>query len=334
MGMNSRITPPCYRVAGTGASPPAETWPGDTDEASSTVPLALPLLASLLYAVGSWGLKCGLRRGAGSRMVTALSNLAMAGWSAPLILFFTGQPHPEGFLAAIIAGASLFIGRLCAIQALSKGDLSHATPILGTKTVFVALLTVLFLDEKITPSLMGGAVLTSVAVALLSLNPGADPLKDTQENKINPATTLWALAAALFFAMTDIIVQKYARLTGVTWFQPVMFSTLALLTPLLFFPMRSKASPGLPMLPSTSRWPILVGSGVIGFQTSLVIFVIGIFGHATATNVVYATRGLWAVLLEGAAGGGAAAMDRRILVLRLTGAALLLGAVALVVGSL
>ena len=178
------------------------------------MPLALPLLASFLYAVGSWGLKCGLRRGAGSRIVTALSNLAMAGWSAPLILFFTGQPHPDGFLAATLAGSSLFIGRFCAIQALSKGDLSHATPILGTKTVFVALLTVLFLDEKVTPGLMGGAVLTSVAVALLSLSPTPDSLKGVQDKKMDSATTLWALAAAVFFAGTDIIVQKYARQIG------------------------------------------------------------------------------------------------------------------------
>jgi drug/metabolite transporter (DMT)-like permease len=297
------------------------------------MPLALPLLASFLYSVGSWSLKLGLRRGANSRIVTALSNLAMAGWSAPLIFFFSGQPHDHGFLAAGMAGLALFLGRVCAIRALARGDLSHATPILGTKTVFVAILTALFLDEKITVGLMGGAVLTSLAVALLSFTPlphGSTP----SFAKTGRSTTLWALLAAFFFAVTDIIVQKYARLIGVGWFQPVMFSTLAALTPLLFLPNIRKTKSPLPSLPSTSRWPVLLGSGVIGFQTSMVILVIGIFGHATATNVVYATRGLWAVLLEGAAGGGAAAIDRRILTIRLAGAALLLAAVALAVGSL
>ena len=297
------------------------------------MPLALPLLASFLYSVGSWSLKLGLRRGAGSRTVTALSNLAMAGWSAPLIFFFSGQPHHHGFLAAALAGSSLFLGRVCAIRALSHGDLSHATPILGTKTVLVAMLSALFLDEKMNTGLMGGAVLTSLAVALLSLNP-APQGSPWRLAKIDRTTTLWALLAAFFFAVTDIIVQKYARRIGVAWFQPVMFSTLAALTPLLFLPTILKAKSPIPSLPPCSRWPVFVGSGVIGFQTSMVILVIGIFGHATATNVVYATRGLWAVLLEGAAGGGAAAMDRRILAFRLTGAALLLAAVALAVGSL
>lgn len=297
------------------------------------MPLALPLLASFLYSVGSWSLKLGLRRGAASRVVTALSNLAMAGWSAPLIFFLSGQPHEHGFLAAAFAGSALFLGRTCAIRALSQGDLSLATPILGTKTVFVAILTALFLDEKITSGLMGGAVLSSFAVALLSFTPVPKGTTGSLP-KINRSTILWALLAAFFFAVTDIIVQKYARLIGVGWFQPVMFSTLVALTPLLFLPNLWKAKSPLPRLPSASRWPVLLGSGVIGFQTSMVILVIGIFGHATATNVVYATRGLWAVLLEGAAGGGAAAMDRRVLTLRLAGAALLLAAVALAVGSL
>jgi len=297
------------------------------------MPLALPLLASLLYAVGSWGLKLGLRRGARPGIVTALSNLSMAGWSTPLIFFFPGQPNASGFWGAILAGTALFLGRTCAIRALSHGDLSHATPILGTKTVFVAVLTSFFLEDPITPGLMAGAILTSLAVTLLSITP--TPLaKSWWPGKFDRATTLWALLAAFFFALTDIVVQKFARLLGVGWFQPLMFSTLALLTPLLFLPKLPRPNSLHALLPPPSRASTMTGSAVIGFQTSLVILVIGIFGHATATNVVYAARGLWAVLLEGAAGGGAAANDRRILILRLTGAALLLAAVALAVGSL
>lgn len=297
------------------------------------MPLALPLLASFLYAVGSWSLKLGLRRGANLSIVTALSNLSMAGWSAPLILFFPGQPHTQGFFGAALAGTALFVGRFCALRALSHGDLSHATPLLGIKTVFVALLTFLFLDEPLTLGLLGAALLTTLAVTLLSISPQFNQ-RSWWPNQSQWSTTAWALLAAFFFALTDITVQKYARLLGVGWFQPLMFATLALLTPLLFLPSWHHQTPLSSSLPSGSRVGVLAGSGVIGFQTSLVILVIGIFGHATATNVVYAARGLWAVLLEGAAGGGATAVDRRILVLRLTGAMLLLVAVALAVGSL
>ena len=295
------------------------------------MPLFIPLLASFLYALGSWGLKLGLRCGAHPRIVTALSNLSMAGWSAPLVFFFPGQPNSSGFWGALLAGTSLFIGRLCAIRALAHGDLSHATPLLGTKTVFVAILTSLFLDEPITSGLMAGAILTSVAVALLSISPKE---KSWWPKRFDRITTGWALLAAFFFALTDITVQKFARSLGIGWFQPLMFATLVLLTPLLFLPEFRQLRPSSLLLPPASRMGSLVGSAVIGFQTSLVILVIGLFGHATATNVIYAARGLWAVLLEGAAGGGTASGDRRVLALRLTGATLLLAAVALAVGSL
>lgn len=295
------------------------------------MPFALPLLASFLYAAGSWGLKLGLRSGANPRMVIALSNLSMAGWSAPLILFFPGQPVLLGFLGAGLAGLALFFGRFCAIRALASGDLSHATPVLGTKTIFVALLTALFLDEPMTPALITAAILTSLAVALLSLTPSG---LTWSLQAFDRRTTGWALLAALFFAVTDITVQKFAKILGIGWFQPLMFATLALLTPLLFLPeIRASRPPSL-LLPLAARGGTLAGSAVIGFQTSLVILVIGFFGHATATNVVYATRGLWAILLEGALGGGSAYHDRRVIAIRLAGAALLVASVALAVGSL
>jgi drug/metabolite transporter (DMT)-like permease len=257
----------------------------------------------------------------------------MAGWSAPLVLFFPGTGHTDGFWGAFLAGGALFLGRACAIRALAKGDLSLATPVLGMKTIFVALLSVLLLGESIHPGLMAGAVLSSLAVALLSLSPGL--LHGKKEGAaLDRSAAGWALLAAFFFGLTDIIVQRFAKMLGVGWFQPLMFATLVLLTPLLFLPeiLRRKTRPAL--LPGPARAGALGGSVVIGFQTSLVVFVIGFFGHATATNVVYATRGLWAILLEGALGGGSAYHDKRVLAVRLTGAALLLASVALAVGSL
>lgn len=297
------------------------------------MPFALPLLASFLYALGSWGMKLGLRRGAHARLVNAVSNLAMAGWSAPLVFFFPGMANPQGFWGAFLAGGTLFLGRACAIRALAKGDLSLATPVLGMKTIFVALLTVVLLKEPVSPGLMAGALLSSLAVALLSLSPGL--LHGKKEGAaLDRAAAGWALLAAFFFGLTDIAVQRFAKMLGVGWFQPLMFATLVILTPLLFLPEFLGKRNTRPLLPAASRTGAFGGSLVIGFQTSLLVLVIGVFGHATATNVVYATRGLWAILLEGALGGGSAYHDQRVLAVRLAGAALLLASVALAVGSL
>jgi len=297
------------------------------------MPLALPLIASFLYAVGSWGMKHGMRRGAHPRLVNAISNLAMAGWSAPLVFFFPGTANHQGFRGALLAGGALFLGRACAIRALAKGDLSLATPVLGMKTIFVAILTVTFLGESVSPGLMAGAVLSSVAVALLSLSPGI--LHGKKEGAaLDRVSCGWALLAAFFFGLTDITVQRFAKLLGVGWFQPLMFATLVMLTPLLLIPDFLKRKKIRSWIPPGGRSGTWGGSVVIGFQTSLLVLVIGVFGHATATNVVYATRGLWAILLEGALGGGSAYHDKKVLVVRLLGASLLLASVALAVGSL
>ena len=297
------------------------------------MPLALPLIASFLYALGSWGMKLGMRRGAHARLVNGISNLAMAGWSAPLVFFFPGTPHFHGFLGAFLAGGALFMGRACAIRALAQGDLSLATPVLGMKTIFVAFLTVGLLKEPVSSGLMAGAVLSSLAVALLSLSPGI--LHGKKEGAaLDRATAGWALLAAFFFGLTDVTVQRFAKMLGVGWFQPLMFATLVVLTPLLFLPEFFRKRKAQSLFPAPARAGAIGGSVVIGFQTSLLVLVIGVFGHATATNVVYATRGLWAILMEGALGGGSAYHDKRVLAVRLTGAALLLASVALAVGSL
>jgi drug/metabolite transporter (DMT)-like permease len=278
-------------------------------------------------------MKLGLRRGAHPRLVNAISNLAMAGWSAPLVFFFPGTLQFQSLLGAFLAGSTLFLGRACAIRALAQGDLSLATPVLGMKTIFVALLTVVLLKEPVSAGLMAGAVLSSLAVALLSLSPGI--LHGKKEGAaIDRGTAGWATLAAFFFGLTDVTVQRFAKMLGVGWFQPLMFATLVVLTPLLFLPEFFGKRKARPLLPMPARAGALGGSIVIGFQTSLVVFVIGFFGQATATNVVYATRGLWAILLEGALGGGSAYHDQRVLAVRLTGAALLLASVALAVGSL
>lgn len=297
------------------------------------MPLALPLLASFLYAFGSWGMKLGLRRGAPARTVNAISNLAMAGWSAPLVFFFPGTANHQGLGGALLAGTALFLGRACAMRALARGDLSLATPVLGMKTIFVAVLTVCLLQEPISASLMGGALLSSLAVALLSLSPGLLHGKRAGA-ALDRATAGWALLAAFFFGLTDITVQRFAKMLGVGWFQPLMFATLVLLTPLLFVPGFAGRKKIQGLVPKPARAGAYGGSVIIGFQTSLLVLVIGVFGHATATNVVYATRGLWAILLEGSLGGGSAYHDKRVLAVRLAGAALLLASVALAVGSL
>lgn len=84
--------------------------------------------------------------------------------------------------------------------------------------------------------------------------------------------------------------------------------------------------PAAPPLPPAGRTPLLRGSAIMGFQTSMVVVAIGLTGQATLVNILYSTRSLWSVLVEWAAGRGRA---RQELPWRLAGAVCLTAAVIL-----
>ena len=274
--------------------------------------LILPACAAALYALGSMGLKLSMLRGTPPRRVMAVSNIAMAAWSLPLVFFFPGTWNLQAWLAAVAAGAALFVGRIFAVKALEAGDLSVVAPLLGMKTILVAALSMVLFPFEITTSLLLSALMASAGVALLQIGP-AERRRGTR------AAALYALGASLLFAITDILVQGSARTLGIGFFQPTLFLTVAVMIPLLGRHGRA---------PVGAHGPLLAGSVLMGFQTSLVILVIGIFGQAALVNVIYSTRSLWAVVVDRALGEP---HIRRFMIPRTIGALLVTGAVVLAI---
>jgi len=271
--------------------------------------------AALLYALGYLELKASIHHGATSKRVNIFSNYAMAAWSMPLaFLAFILPTHPNwpAAFAAIGAGISLFIGRICTVKALAKADLSISAPLLGMKTVLVALFSILLLHAPVGWHLMSAAVLTVAALTLLQIGP--------DHNKHHRRAAVgWAMGASILFALVDVLTQGYARTSGVAFFQPVMFVVLAAMTPLLG---------STPPAPAVAKKRLLIGSAVIGFQAPLVIMLIGFFGQATLINILYATRTIWSVAVDAWKGEGNA---REYWVVRLSGAVLLLAAIVLAI---
>ena len=273
--------------------------------------LALGALgAAFLYAVGYLELKGSIHQGATSKRVNIFSNYAMAAWSLPLALFLPIHPNWQGVAAATAAGASLFLGRICTVKALAHADLSITAPLLGTKTVLVALFSIILLHTKISWQLMTAAVLTAAALALLQVGPD-------HNRHHRRAAVGWAMGASLLFAIVDVLVQGYAKASGVGFFQPAMFIVLSAMTPLLGT---------TPPAPAAAKKRLMIGSAIIGFQAPLVIMLIGLFGQATLINILYATRTLWSVAVDAWRGEGNA---RQYWITRLGGAVLLLGAIVL-----
>lgn len=109
----------------------------------SPIIIALAAVAAIFYATGSLFIKQSLSRGASSRRAIAVTNVAMAVWALPLFFLSRGDFSWVSLWVAAGAGVALFVGRIFSVKALEAGDLSIVGPLLGMKTLLVALFTFL-----------------------------------------------------------------------------------------------------------------------------------------------------------------------------------------------
>jgi len=277
-------------------------------------PVAVPAVAATLYVLGSLGMKRAMGAGATSGRVLWVSNLFLAAWALPLPFIFPGQWDWGGVLAAVVAGSSLFAGRIFSVKALELGDLSVVVPLLALKTLFVAFASLILGSGVISVGLVVAAALATGGVICLQVGPRTAA-------KSARKAILYALLSSGCFTVTDLTVQSYASLLGPGYFQPLMLLTLCLLLPLLG---------RQPAMPSAGRFPLIGGSLVMGLQTTAVILTIGLTKEATLVNIIYSSRSIWGVIVDRLSGGPGAI---RYLGLRLAGAALLTVAVIMAILS-
>ncbi len=283
------------------------------------LPILVPLASAFFYAVAALMLKRATERGIGPWRVSFVTNCIEAVIFAPLWLL-GGAPFSWLNLAhAAVCGLAFFSGQIFTFLALNRGDVSVATPVLGTKVIFVALFAVVLGSEHLTAGLWLAALLTAIATALLGTG-GARP-----RHSIG-ISLAFGFSAAASYALTDVLAQKWAPAWGFGHFAPAMFGSVAIfsLTLIPFF--RGKMSE-LPW-----RW-LTPGAALLGVQALGIAYSVMVFGSATTTNVVYNSRGIWTVLLVWCVGHWFANFERaqgtRVMLRRLAASLLLLAAIAL-----
>jgi drug/metabolite transporter (DMT)-like permease len=291
-----------------------------------TWPLLLPLLSSVIYVGGVLLLKRAADLGVRVWRVVFISNLAAAVAFLPLLLL-GGEDQPRGMLwQPACVGLLLLLGQVSGFIALTRGDVSVATPVMGAKVILVAGFTTFLFNDRLPLALWLAAAVSALALALLGKRDPAD------RNRAG-LTIACALIAAVAFALFDVLVQKWSPAWGTGRFLPFTMLLVALYSVILlpFFraPLRTMPS---------SAWPWLIsGSVLLALQSLLLIFTLAHFGQATLVNVVYNLRGLWSVLGVWLIGHwfhnrekqhGAAILRRRLL-----GAALMTAAILLAIGS-
>ncbi|MEY5027299.1 MAG: hypothetical protein RLZZ244_2827 [Verrucomicrobiota bacterium] len=287
-------------------------------------PLAtlLPLCSAFTYTFAALTLKRATERGVGAWRVTFIANWMVALGFLPWLLQ-GGEPYTLTTLAqATLSGCAFFVGQIFTFLAITRGDVSLTTPILGTKVLFVALLAPFFAHESLNPVLWGSAGLTCLATALL----GGE--FQTNSKRLIPSL-LYGISAALAYATTDILQQCWAPNLGFGHFAPVMFATIGFLS-LGLLPFFDEPLTALPA-PAVS---LAMGGGLLlTAQATGIAFSIAQFHEVTLTNILYATRGIWSVLVVWSVGhwfqNTEKSVGTTLMLRRLLGAAILLGAVLL-----
>ena len=288
--------------------------------------LLLPLASSVGYVAGVLLLKRSAAFGVGVWRTTFIANLCLAICVAPFWLL--GGAGGGIFWQPLVTASLFFIGQVATFIAIDRGDVSVATPVLGAKIILVALISALLLPDPTPLKWWIAAALSTAAIILLNRRPSGNAT--SIQNRNIGATIIAALAAALAFAICDVLVQKWAPGWGVGHFLPIMFGTVGLLSfgliPFFSASVRQIERPA---------WPWLIGGSVLlGLQAAAVGIAIGAFGDATAVNIVYSSRGLWSVLAVWWIGhwfyNDEQKLGPAVLRLRLWGAGLMLLAIALV----
>jgi EamA-like transporter family. len=286
--------------------------------------LLLPFVSSIIYTFSAVIFKKLLDDGVNPWFINFLSNVATCVLALPLLFADPMLMHSMPFVRPLIAGLVFMVGQMASLLALKHGDVSVATPLLGMKVLLVALFTVIVLYQPVSPGLWAAAFMATFAFVLLR-----GPKSRSRSNFLS--TVLYSLLCAASFALCDILIQKWAPSCGSGKFLTLMFIIIAVLS-LVFLPFFRLE----PLSYSSKAWKWLSwGIFFIALQALGMGIALSYFGNATATNIVFSSRGIWSVLIVWRFGALFGNKEKEAgtntMIARLAGSTLLFAAIALVI---
>ena len=280
-------------------------------------------MAAIAFALGSMMYKRAYAEGATLAHTAILNNVVLGIVFLPLLALEKRPVAWEKWHQPVITSFFYVIGHLLNVVALRFGDVSLATPLLGSKIIFVALVGWLVFGSQISGGLWAAAALASIGVAMMGYT-------EVHFSRRLGLTTTTALGSALFFSLTDSAIQAWGSGFGGWSFLALQFAGLGAFSLLMlpWFGMRSLRAPA-----SAWKW-IFAGIALSGLQAILITCTIAFWKNAVGVNVVYATRGFWSIVFVWTVGHWVQNTERatiggRGMALRLGGTVLIFGAMVL-----
>lgn len=246
----------------------------------------LPLVGAALHPMLGFCIQEGARRGVGLTVVVATANLITC-------LVFFGALSPSGSWSlsgsdwwAVGNGVIFFLGQWFSTQSVKSGDLAVHSSALGLKVVVVGVLSLMVGLEDSSWSLVGGVVLASLAVFLVS----GGSLEGWRKHRV----TVWlTLLACFFFGLNDFLTGWLSRDIGPDRWLTLMMGTSGMISAGLLLGRRKQLVALAAM--AAARWFVLGAGLLLGLQALVVNLAFSRYGQPTLSNVVYSSRGLMAV---------------------------------------
>lgn len=283
----------------------------------------LAFVSALGYSLGGLFNKQAMAGGSGLLRVTACSIWATALAVIPFAFLYRDPLPLHVWYQPLIAACFFLGGQVCFILALRTGDLSIVAPVSGIKPVLNALLVAVLLGSAVPASTWAACFLTAAAILILR-----SPNASSAHSFLRTAAT--ALLSTLCFASCDTCFQEWAAGWGVLRFSALVFTTAsvgaAALIPFFSTPWKH--------MTTAAKKHTLTGASCCAVPGLCMGLALGKFGHAPEVNVIYGTRALISILLVRFAGRWIGSSEqhvsRRVLIRRVVGTAVLMGAVVLV----
>lgn len=284
--------------------------------------LFLPLTAAIVYTLGSLLTKRGFHEGAKPPQAFHLTNIVIGLTFLPMLLLETKPIDWGAFHHVLINGIMFFLGNHFAFLAIHRGDVSIVTPVMGTKVVFVAIFATLLIGQSVPLPLWIAALLTPFGILILGF-------KDIRKGDHIWLTLAYSLASACSFGCCDVLVRLWAR-----GFAPFAFLSFTAIGLALYSLVRLlNHRPLWTTLTSSARFWIIFGAILTGLQAMLVGTALAFSDQPTRINVIYASRGLWSIVLVWALGRALKLHEKKqssdVFAWRLIGTVLLTAAIIL-----
>ncbi|MDF1824323.1 MAG: EamA family transporter [Verrucomicrobiales bacterium] len=286
--------------------------------------LLLPLASAIIYALGSILIKRALKEGVTMDQSFHLTNFAVGVMFLPLYFFETSAVDWSLLWKPVMMGATFFVGTWLTFVGIKRGDVSLVTPIMGTKVVFVAIGVVLLTREMPSVALWIAAILTTVGILVMGM-------ADMKKGQYLVFTILITLLSAAVFGLCDVLVSWWSPSFGAPSFLATGSLVVGLISGVMWL---FQGRPDLKLSWSSGTWAWW-GAFCVGLQAMGMGVSLSFFDDATGINVVYASRGLWVIVLVvvfGVALGNSEHRDTgRAFLWRVAGTVLLTAAVIIAV---